>query len=308
MNTQSLQPLAQLQALQSMSSSGTNATNSSTSTSDLFAQMLSQLTASTSSSADASQMLGLTNSLSNTNNSSAISQLLSTSNNPLNSLVGSNSTTDYSQMLGNLSGSTPTDYSQLLNSLGTSSTDYSQLLNNVSNLSSNMNNSLYYNGTSPVYTPASVLNNQNNSYNQALSNLSNTQAGLSKVSSNDSYDALIKKASQTYGIPEKMIKSVIKQESGFNASATSSAGAGGLMQLMPGTAKYLGVSNVYNAEQNIMGGTKYLKQLYDKFGGSYDLMLAAYNAGPGAVTKYGGIPPYKETTNYVHNIMNTYKA
>ncbi|MGG0657063.1 lytic transglycosylase domain-containing protein [Rummeliibacillus pycnus] len=291
MNTQSLQPLAQLQALQNMSSTGTNVTNSSTSTSNLFAQMLGQLTASTTSSTNASQMLGLTNSLSNSNSSSYLSQLLSTDN-PLNNFMGSNYTTDSSQMFG---------------SLGNSATsDYSQILNNLNNLSSN--NSLYYNGASPVYTPASVLNNLNNGFNHSLSNLSNPQSGLTKVSSNNGYDAIIKKASQTYGIPEKMIKSVIKQESSFNPNATSSAGAGGLMQLMPGTAKYLGVSDVYDAEQNIMGGTKYLKQLYDKFDGNYNLMLAAYNAGPGAVTKYGGIPPYKETTNYVNNIMNTYKA
>jgi len=296
MNTQSLQSLAQLQALQSMSSSGTSAANTSNSTSDLFAQMLSQLTTSTSSTpdADTTQMLGLTNSLSSSNSSSYLSQLLS-SYSPLSSLLGNTSSTDYSQLQNGLGSSATNDYSQLLNNLG-------------SNSVSNTNNSLFYNGTSPVYTPASVLNKINNNYDQALSNLTNQQAGSTSVSSNTNYDAIIKKASQTFGIPEKMIKSVIKQESGFNSNATSSAGAGGLMQLMPGTAKYLGVSNVYDAKQNIMGGTKYLKQLYDKFGGNFQLMLAAYNAGPGAVTKYGGIPPYKETTNYVNNIMNTYKA
>ncbi|WP_397537294.1 lytic transglycosylase domain-containing protein [Rummeliibacillus pycnus] len=293
MNTQSLQSLAQLQALQSMSSSGTSAANTSNSTSDLFAQMLSQLTNSPSSTSDTTQMLGLTNSLSSSNSSSYLSQLLS-SYSPLSSLLGNASSTDYSQLQTGLGSSATTDYSQLLNGL--------------SNSVSNTNNSLFYKGTSPVYTPVSVLNKINNNYDQALSNLTNQQAGSTSVSSNTNYDAFIKKASQTFGIPEKMIKSVIKQESGFKNNATSSAGAGGLMQLMPGTAKYLGVSNVYDAEQNIMGGTKYLKQLYDKFGGNYQLMLAAYNAGPGAVTKYGGIPPYKETTNYVNNIMNTYKA
>ena len=292
MNTQSLQSLTQLQALQSMSSAGTSNTNTTDSTSD-FSQMLAQLTDSTSSTSDATQLLGLTNSLSNSNSYS-----------PLNSLLGSASSTNYSQYLGSLGNSAGTN--QVLNNLGnTTSGNFSQLLNSLSNDSSNnTNRSLYYNGTSPVYTPESVLNN----YYQTLDKLTSPQAGPTNVSSNSDYDTIIKKAAQTYGIPEKMIKSVIKQESGFNSNATSSVGAGGLMQLMPGTAKYLGVSNVYDAEQNVMGGTKYLKQLYDKFDGNYSLMLAAYNAGPGAVTKYGGIPPYKETTNYVNNIMNTYKA
>lgn len=304
MNTQSLQSLqslAQLQALQSMSSVGTSDMNPTNSTSD-FAQMLAQLTDSTPSTSDATQLLGLSNSLSNSSSSSYLS-----SYSPINSLLGSASSTDYNQFLGSIGNSASTiDFNQVLNNLGnTTSGNYSQLLSTLTkNPSNNTNKSLYYNGTSPVYTPESVLNN----YYQTLNKVTNPQAGSTSVSSNRNYDAIIKKAAQTYGIPEKMIKSVIQQESGFNNQATSSVGAGGLMQLMPGTAKYLGVSNVYDAEQNIMGGTKYLKQLYDQFDGSYSLMLAAYNAGPGAVSKYGGIPPYKETTNYVHNIMNTYKA
>lgn len=284
-----IQSLAQLQALQSTNSYDTSATNNSTSsTSDVFAQMLSQLTSSSPSGA--TQMLGLTNALSN-GNASYLTQLLS---NGLNSnLFNSESSSDYGQLLGG----------------GNSSyANYSQLLNGLSSASATTNNSLYYNGTSPVYNPSSVLSNYGNSINNLTSNTLNPQAGTTSVSSNTNYDAIIKKASKTYGIPEKLIKSVIKQESGFNNNATSSAGAGGLMQLMPATAKYLGVSNVHDAEQNIMGGTKYLKQLSNKFKGNYNLMLAAYNAGPGNVTKYGGIPPFKETQNYVNNIMSTYRA
>lgn len=285
-----IQSLAQLQALQSTNSYDTSATNNATfSTSDVFAQMLSQLTSS--NSASATQMLGLTNALSNSNDATNLMQLLS---NGLNgNLFNSGSSSNYSQLLG--SGSSA--YS-----------NYSQILNSLSSAPATTNNSLYYNGTSPVYTPSSVLSNYVNNYNNLTSSTINPQVGTKSVSSNTNYDAIIKKASETYGIPEKLIKSVIKQESGFNNNATSSAGAGGLMQLMPATAKYLGVSNVYDAEQNIMGGTKYLKQLSNKFNGNYNLMLAAYNAGPGNVTKYGGIPPFKETQNYVNNIMSTYKA
>ena len=107
---------------------------------------------------------------------------------------------------------------------------------------------------------------------------------------------------------EDFVKAVINQESGFNPNATSHCGAMGLMQLMPSTAQGLGVKNAYDAEQNIEGGTKYLKGLMDRFGNDKKLALAAYNAGPNAVKKYNGIPPYQETQNYVKNVMSNYQA
>ncbi len=134
----------------------------------------------------------------------------------------------------------------------------------------------------------------NNKLNQALQSVpQNTSQRI---------DQAIKSASAKYRVPENMIRAVMKQESAFNPKATSHCGAQGLMQLMPGTAKEMGVKNAYNIEENIEGGTKYLSRMLKTFGGNKKLALAAYNAGPGAVMKYNGIPPYRETQNYVQRI------
>lgn len=133
-------------------------------------------------------------------------------------------------------------------------------------------------------------------------NPTTTTSTTSRAEIND----LISKYAEKNGLDEDFVKAVINQESGFNPKATSRCGAMGLMQLMPSTAQGLGVTNAYDAEQNIEGGTKYLKGLMDRFDNNKSLALAAYNAGPNAVKKYGGIPPYAETQNYVKNVLSKY--
>lgn len=117
---------------------------------------------------------------------------------------------------------------------------------------------------------------------------------------------IISKVSKKYGVDEKLVQAVVRQESGFNFKARSHCGAMGLMQLMPATAKGLGVKDAYNPVQNVEGGVKHLKGLLARYNGNLVLALAAYNAGGGNVDKYGGVPPFKETQNYVKNILANY--
>ena len=138
---------------------------------------------------------------------------------------------------------------------------------------------------------------------------SGISAAQTTASSANSYtsgelDSIFEEAANSYGVSSIILKSIAKAESGFNPSAVSNAGAVGIMQLMPSTAAALGVSNSYDARETIMGGAKYISQLLSNYQGNISLALAAYNAGSANVDKYGGIPPFTETQNYVKKVLS----
>ena len=170
-------------------------------------------------------------------------------------------------------------------------TYYKTLNNNTSNSSFD---SVFEAETLIYATPAS-----NGLQSETTSNTSSSRP----LSCPKDLDEIFKQAANKYGVSESLLKAVAKAESGFNANSESSGGAVGIMQLMPETASSLGVTNPYDATQNIMGGAKLLSQLLKKYNGNTSLALAAYNAGSGNVDKYNGIPPFRETQNYVQKIL-----
>lgn len=280
MDVSAIKSLIEAQALQSVGNAYGNSPTASPTSSNNFSTLLNQAIG-TNTNVNASQTLGLTSGL--------------------NNVAATTSQTDLSSA-----------FTQLLSAANTFASTAQQSGVNLSSLANVLGaTTALYNGATSAYTPATVQSayTNTNAVTPTTKTEPSTTDSIASTSSGPAtqYDAIIKKASVTYGIPEKMIKAVIKQESNFNNNATSHVGAAGLMQLMPATAQYLGVTNTRDPEQNIMAGTKYLKQMYDKFG-NYNLMLAAYNAGPGNVSKYGGIPPFNETQNYVSKIMATYNA
>ncbi|HXI13068.1 MAG TPA: lytic transglycosylase domain-containing protein [Thermoanaerobaculia bacterium] len=141
------------------------------------------------------------------------------------------------------------------------------------------------------------------SYGSILRNDSGPVSGVVPVYLRE----LIGEAGRAHRVDPRLVAAVVHRESAFNPNAVSHVGAQGLMQLMPATAKWLGVSNSFDARQNVFAGAKYLSMLLDTFDGDLDLTLAAYNAGPGAVQKYRGIPPYRETQKYVAAIRASYE-
>ena len=121
-------------------------------------------------------------------------------------------------------------------------------------------------------------------------------------------DSMIAYHSEAQDLDPKLVMALIQAESNYNARAVSKKGAIGLMQLMPGTAKLLRVSDPFDPDENLRGGTTYLRRMIDRFAGRLEFAVAAYNAGPGAVEKHGGIPPYQETRNYVRKVLALYRG
>ncbi len=122
------------------------------------------------------------------------------------------------------------------------------------------------------------------------------------------WDEAIREAAQLYQLPETLLRAIIRQESDFNPYSVSSSGALGIMQLLPGTAASMTVTDPFDPRQNILGGARYLRVLANAFNGDLLLTIAGYNAGAGAVIRYGGIPPYDETQNYVRQVLRYYYA
>lgn len=193
-------------------------------------------------------------------------------------------------------------------------TEYTKQYNYMNNIlrqvQSQQNGNGLYNNLSlgNVQTGVSFWNIFNNVMSamtpSALSNAASNAAqyAVSDIKVPESMDAIFEEAARKYDVPVNLLKAMGKAESGFDANAVSSAGAKGVMQLMPSTARSLGVEDPFDARSNIMGGAKYISQKLKKYDGNIDLALAAYNAGSGNVRKYGGVPPFKETRNYISRI------
>lgn len=176
-------------------------------------------------------------------------------------------------------------------------------------------NSLGSNVVAPVPTNDWEFNVPQQSFNRSsVSGVSSSVSSFAQsvgegiLTTTEELNAYFKEAAASYGVDEKLLRSIARAESNFNPSATSHAGAMGIMQMMPATAAECGVTDPYDARQSIMGGAQYIAKLLNKYDGNKTLALAAYNAGPGNVDKYDGIPPFEETQNYVQKVLNYYNS
>lgn len=182
-----------------------------------------------------------------------------------------------------------------------------ELCSSTAPQSAAVNNTVAYSGSS------AGISSDTNTYNAAASGASGISSSSVKLeasglSCSAQLDAIFNEAASKYGVDAKFLKAIAKCESDFSTECTSRSGAMGIMQLMPQTAASLGVTNAYDPYQNIMGGARYISEKLTQYNGDKSLALAAYNAGSGNVAKYGGIPPFKETQNYVAKVMAYYNS
>lgn len=157
-------------------------------------------------------------------------------------------------------------------------------------------------------SPSAAVNNTAAYSGSPAINSGSVKLEASGLSCSADLDAIFNEAASKYGVDAKFLKAIAKCESDFSTECTSRSGAMGIMQLMPQTAASLGVTNAYDPYQNIMGGARYISEKLTQYNGDKSLALAAYNAGSGNVAKYGGIPPFKETQNYVAKVMAYYNS